>query len=339
MGQKVGGYRRNVPYGKETRLLSQGWTFDVNPTGMVGWNRGTSGRKEDEYGESVNESRRLRKELEEVRKLYGCESNGLGRKGTKRRGYTVYGEYRSGATNSNLTGTSYASVANAANVTKESNPLKSKGYKTRSDRNELNVALERVVISYEKKRKCKVDRKRKNLKERRKEKGIETVLNEKEERKSVLGYSSKRRKAEERCETLALSGVLPVTQRRTNLIVRELEGNLNHMEILRNRESLRTHHARSSQYGRKRLGEVQGVMNQNGDVEQKGMEIKKGGYYGFNVSVKGPLEGSRRTLAYVIQRGTVPRGTKRARIMISHEHAKTTYGTIGVRVTYCYGRG
>lgn len=322
MGQKVGGYRRNVPYGKETRLLSQGWTFEVNPKGVVGWNRGTSGRKEEEYGEELNESRRLIKELEEVRKLYGCESNGLGRKGTKRTGYTVYGEYRSGS-----------------NVQSSTAGSKLKGYKTRTDRNQLNVALERVVINYETKRKCKVDRKRKNLKERRKEKGIETVLNEKEERKSVLGYSSKRIKADERCEAVALSGVLPVTQRRTNLIVRELEGNLNHMEILRNRESLRTHHARSSQNGRKRLGEVSEVDQLNKDGNGSDTLKKKGGYYGLNVTVKGPLEGSRRTLSYVVQRGTVPRGTKRARIMMSHEHAKTTYGTVGVRVTYCYGRG
>ena len=324
MGQKVGGYRRNVPYGKETRLLSQGWTFEVNPKGRVGWNTGTSGRKEKEYGEELNESRRLRKELEEVRKLYGCESNGLGRKGTKQTGYTVYGEYRSGE-----------------NKPSSTSGAKLKGYKTRRNEDQLIVALERVVRSYEAKRKCKVDRKRTNLKDRRKKKGIETVWNEKEERKSVLGYSSKRRKAEERCETIALSGVRPVAQRRANRMVRELEGNMNHIEILRNREGLTTHHARSSQYGRKRLGEVDPmnlIHSQNKENEETDSS-KKGGYYGLNVTVKGPLEGSRRTLSYVVQRGTVPRGTKRARIMMSHEHAKTTYGTLGVRVTYCYGRG
>ena len=103
MGQKVGGYRRNVPYGKETVLLSEksksmtrdGWMFDVNPKGLVGWNRGTSGRKEKEYGSSVSDARRLRKELEEVRRVSGCESNGLGRKGTSQTGYVVYGEYTS----------------------------------------------------------------------------------------------------------------------------------------------------------------------------------------------------------------------------------------------------
>jgi hypothetical protein len=99
------------------------------------------------------------------------------------------------------------------------------------------------------------------------------------------------------------------------------------MEVRRNRENRRNHHAKSSQYGRKKR-------TQGG--EGKG---EKYGYYGYQVMVKGPLGGARRTMTYVIQNGTVPRGTKKARRVTNQEHAKTKIGTIGVKVTYCYGRG
>jgi len=311
MGQKVGGYRRNVPYGEETRLLSnekKGWRFHVNPKGKLGWNRGTSGRKEKEYGKDLSYSRRLRKELEEVRRSSGSESNGLGRKGTKERGYVVYGEYRGPG---------------------KPNPKQRKkpGQIVRKSDEDLKLARERVCMKYEKLLKGKVERKRVNLKERRKSKGLE---DEKKERESVLGYTAKRLKGEERCETIVLSGVVPTGKRRTNLIVRELENGLNHMEVLRNTEALRRHHAKSSQNGRKRLG-----LETSGEGSGK----PQGGYYGFKVSVKGPLEGARRTMTYGVQLGTVPRGTKRARRRTTDEHAKTKVGTLGVRVTYCYGRG
>jgi hypothetical protein len=336
MGQKVGGYRRNVPYGQESLLLGNvgasqrktkkvGWIFDVNPKGVVGWNRGTSGTKERDYGKELSHSRRLRKELEEVRRAFGCESNGLGRKGTGQTGYVVYGEYtgvREGSGRKDQ-GESDQGVQEKSG---KAFRLMGKGSREGLSKVDLLVARERVAIQYEKKRKIKVDRQRTNLKERRKEKGLE---GEKEERKSVLGVSSSKRvKGEERCEAVALSGVVPITKRRTNLIVRELEAGLNHMEVLRTREGLRRHHAKSSQTGRKRLGEV-----------ERETRRLQGGYYGFHVAVKGPLEGARRTMAYVIQLGTVPRGTKRARRRTTHEHAKTKVGTVGVRVTYCYGRG
>jgi len=336
MGQKVGGYRRNVPYGQESLLLStnsssgkqSGWIFDVNPKGVVGWNRGTSGTKEREYGKELSEARRLRKELEEVRRSSGCESNGLGRKGTRQSGYFVYGEYTGGS--NGLAHEKGDSVQGGLDKGSTSSTKRvrstGKGGVERLSTNDLSVARERVARNYESQRKTKVERKRTNLKDRRKEKGLE---GEKEERKSVLvGYSSKRVKGEERCEAIALSGVIPITKRRTNLIVRELESGLNHIEVLRNREGLRRHHAKSSQTGRKRLGEMERVSPR-----------MKGGYYGLKVIVKGPLEGARRTIAYVIQLGTVPRGTKRARRRTTHEHGKTKIGTVGVRVTYCYGRG
>ena len=73
--------------------------------------------------------------------------------------------------------------------------------------------------------------------------------------------------------------------------------------------------------------------------EKKGEKKRKGGYYGYRVTVKGTLNGGRRTRTYERQKGTVPGGTKRARVRMGEEVAKTTVGTRGVRVEYCYGRG
>jgi len=327
-----------VPYGeetvrvkrrKETPSQERSWRFEVNPKGRVGWNRGTVGRTEKEYGESVSEGRRRRKEIEEVREIFGCESNGLGRKGTKGRGYKVYGEYtypdrnesgKSGERRERKEGQEgEGKKEGKAKVVKK----KGSGKKPYGEA-ELRVGLERVRRKYEKRRKAKIERQRSSLKERRKEKGLE---GEKKERKLVLGYASKRVKSTERCEAVALSGILPTGQRRTKVRVRELEQGLNHMEVRRNRENRRNHHAKSSQYGRKKR-------TQGG--EGKG---EKYGYYGYQVMVKGPLGGARRTMTYVIQNGTVPRGTKKARRVTNQEHAKTKIGTIGVKVTYCYGRG
>jgi len=342
MGQKVGGYRRNVPYGEETVRVSRtkespkqerSWRFEVNPKGRVGWNRGTAGRTEKEYGESVSEARRLRKEVEEVRKVFGCESNGVGRKGTKARGYQVYGEYtypdrrEQGKPRPRPREVGEGVEKTEGEGKKEAKPKVRKKKRNRKKpygEAELRVGRERVRRKYEKQRKAKIERKRTNLKERRKEKELE---GEKKERSLVLGTSSKRVKSTERCEAVALSGILPTGQRRTNLIVRELESGLNHMEVMRNMENRRNHHAKSSQYGRKK---------RHPGKEGRG---EKYGYYGYQVRVKGPLGGARRTMSYVIQNGTVPRGTKKARRRTNFEHAKTKIGTIGVKVRYCYGRG
>lgn len=332
MGQKVSGYRRNVPYGKESVRLrrskeksekERSWRFEVNPKGRVGWNRGSSGRTEKEYGDSVSNVRILRNELEEVRKDYGCESNGLGRKGTKERGYKVYGEYRHPDSGEDKGKDKEGDVLKEEG--KGSTALKKGNRKKVYIKKELEVGRDRVRRKYEKVRKANIDRERKDLKERRKEKGLE---DEKKERKLVVGQGTKRTKGTERCEAVRLSGRLPTGQRRTNLIVKELENGLNHMEVMRGVENRRDHHAKSSQYGRKQW--IQG---------KNGLNKEKYGYYGYQVVVKGPLGGSRRTMSYVIQNGTVPRGTKKARRVNNSKHAKTKIGTIGVKVVYCYGRG
>jgi hypothetical protein len=288
----------------------------VNPEGYLGWNLAGVGTTEKTYGEGVNLGRGLRKEVEEVRKGFGGETNGLGRKGTRARGYLVYGEYTYG--DPRVPGVSGGSIGSP-----EPGPGKKKGKKSRTKpyaEEAVQVARARVGRKYEGRRGGKVERQRRNLKTRRKDKGLE---GEKNERRRVLGPGSKRTKPEERCEAVALSGILPTGERRTKVRARELEKGLNHMEVRRSLEALRTHHAKGTVYGRK----------------TRGAEAGSAGYYGYKIRVKGPLGGARRTMTYVIRKGTVPSGTTKARRREHAEHAKTKIGTLGIKVTYAYGLG
>lgn len=65
----------------------------------------------------------------------------------------------------------------------------------------------------------------------------------------------------------------------------------------------------------------------------------EGGYYGYRVTVTGTLNGGRRTTKMILGRGPMPYSTKRARIGSAEGVAKTSVGTLGVRVEYCYGLG
>jgi hypothetical protein len=270
--------------------------LQVNPRGKHGWDRGSSGSKEDGYGRHLTEARRRRQELSEVRERAGCVSNGMGLTGTKASGRTVYGEYRSPST---------------------------KRVGTRRTTGELIVSRERVARKAGMRRGTKVERRRVDLKELWSD-GFEE---DKRGRKDKAGVSSKRVMRDERSEAIALSGKRPVVDRRVTLVVRELEHGLNHKEVRHTLQSIRVYHAETSQRGRKRLGEQ--PRRRQGD----------GGYYGCQVRVKGPLNGGLRTDDMMITLGTVPRGTKRARLPSAHQHAKTKAGTIGVRVMYCYSRG
>lgn len=279
------------------RIPKTSWRFQVNPEGRSGWTQGTAGRTEKDYGKALTSGRQRIQEREEVRKVHGYESNGMGRKGRPERGYVVYGEY---------TGP---------------DPVKGDESHGRDRERSVQVGRARVSRKYEKWRKGKVERKRRNLKERRKTYHLE---GEKAERALVRGatQASKRKKAGERCEAVSLSGRRPTGKRRGKVRVRELEQGLNHVEVRRNRESRRAHHAKSSPNGRK--------------TRKDKKEAGQGGYYGYQVQVNGPLGGSRRTMTQTIQGGTLPRGTKKARRTTSFEHAKTKIGTLGIRVTYAY---
>jgi hypothetical protein len=291
-----------VPYGEESlRIPKTSWRFQVNPEGKSGWSQGTGGRTEREYGKGLTVGRQRLQEREEVRKVHGYESNGRGRKGRPERGYVVYGEY--------------------------TGPDRRDAGEGEKRARSLEVGRARVTRKYETWRKGKVERKRTNLKDRRRRAHLE---GEKAERALVRGatQASKRKKVGERCEAVCLSGRRPTGKRRGKVRVRELEQGLNHLEVRRNRENRRAHHAKSSPHGRKTR------------ASRKGKNVRgQGGYYGYEVVVNGPLGGSRRTRTHTIQGGTLPRGTKKARRPTSFEHAKTKIGTLGVRVTYAYSLG
>lgn len=70
---------------------------------------------------------------------------------------------------------------------------------------------------------------------------------------------------------------------------------------------------------------------------RKALKKQLGGYYGYRVTVKGPLNGARRTTRRERGLGTVPGSLKSGRIGTAEGVAKTSVGTRGVQVAYCYG--
>jgi hypothetical protein len=367
MGQKVGGYRRNAKYGRKTvRIrtekewrgnqmegkaegIGRSWRFEVNPKGRVGWDMGNARRTEKEYGASLSQGRRRRQEVEELRKHFGCTTNGLGRLGDGKRGYQIYGEYTyrdypkqsrqdsRGKASKVEGGESKEGEGSAPASTPATNPVRTrawtkamegrKTFETQQDfKKARKKARRRLKRKREKERQVKVERKRKDLKRRRERNRI--LRKEKEQRKARLGRQSKRRKGEERVDGVVRSGVRPMTERRSKLIAKELEGGRKHTQSRREIEKLRKAKAKNPRTGRKSRKEA--------ELQKQGAGRKRG-FYGYQVVVKGPLGGARRTMKTRIQEGTVPRGTKEARRRTGSEHAKTSIGTIGVKVSYCYG--
>ena len=256
------------------------------------------------------DTRRRRKGVEEVRAAHGCVSNGCGVKGTPAAGYVIYGEYR---------------VLGAGDVALE---------KKRAS------ALSRRVVHYRKRWGCGRRRNRRSVVDRRAYHG-----EEKEVQRLVEGTAGRRKRShvskevprertavtrENRAQAVARSGRRPSEVRRAKRIARELEGTLSHREVMRERKARMSRHATSSAKGRQ-------------DGSRGGAGVVSGGeregYRGYKVRVKGVLGGAMRTMTYTDQKGVMPRGTKRARRGGHDAVAKTTVGTRGVRVEYCYGRG
>jgi hypothetical protein len=117
---------------------------------------------------------------------------------------------------------------------------------------------------------------------------------------------------------VARSGRRPVAPRMAEVIRRGLEPTRKHREFRFRRKKVRSWHAKQSSYGRKLPG-------------------KPGTYRGRRVEVNGTRDGGLRTRNRAFTVGTVPLGTIDARIDSSRVQAKTTVGTLGVRVRYSYG--
>ena len=315
MGQKVKGYRRGSDYGRRTNRKGRkvgggdgygGWAFAVNPVGTYGWTQGSAATSEGRYGAQWRNRRRRRKGVEEVRASHGCVSNGCGVQGTPSAGLVVHGEYR-------VLGKGDAGLE-----------------KKRA------ASLSRRVVHYRKRWGCGRRRNRRSVGDRRAFHG-----EEKEVVRLVEGTAGRRKRSgatpseragtavtrENRAQAVARSGRRPSEVRRAKRIARELEGTLHHREVRRERKARMSRHATSSGKGR-----------QDGSMFTA-KDGARDGYRGYKVTVKGVLGGSMRTMTYRDQKGVMPRGTKRARRGGHDEVAKTTVGTRGVRVEYCYGRG
>jgi hypothetical protein len=177
-----------------------------------------------------------------------------------------------------------------------------------------------------------------------------------------------------RAVVVVLAGVRKRERRRVKRRVRKREGaGRKHKEARRNFVGRRKYQARKSEYGRKgvahgkskraglkrkrskrRWGVGVGkrqdpysevynphrlLRNPSRVPVEKSRQQVRGGYYGYKVTVIGTRDGSRRTKKVVMWMGTVPKSTKGARIGSAEGVAKTSVGTMGVRVEYCYELG
>jgi hypothetical protein len=192
----------------------------------------------------------------------------------------------------------------------------------------IEIGCQRILFYYEKKRKVKRERSLVNRKSfRRKEEG------RKEERKIRRNSTKNRRKRNEHVEVthlnlgiaVVLIGSINVEKRRVNRLKKErTEEGLNHMQVIKEREARCTIHR---------------TLSSNG-CQKAGIGTKsEGGYYGYRFQIKGTIDGSRRSLKYEIKAGVIPNGTKRARVTYAEGVAKTSVGSVGLRVEYCYSLG
>lgn len=165
---------------------------------------------------------------------------------------------------------------------------------------------------------------------------VEVATKEREKRRK-----KKERKGEVRREAMAVvvvrGGVMRMERRmvKRRIMKREKAGR-DHMRVRRDWGKRRKQHGKKSKYGRVEAQET-GVRSQG--VASSGLVKRQGGYYGYRVRVKGPLNGSRRTKKKERGNGTVPESMKKGRIGTAEGVAKTSVGTRGVQVAYCYGRG
>lgn len=165
-------------------------------------------------------------------------------------------------------------------------------------------------------------------------------------REDIAGERVKRgrqrqRKATVRTEAVAVvvvrSGVRRMERRMVKRRKRKREGGgREHRRVRREWGGRRKSHGTKSDHGRVRKGRE----GTDGTQGKPCVETKRGGgYYGYKVTVTGTVNGSRRTKRVERKLGTVPQSMKGARIGTAEAVAKTSVGTRGVQVSYCYGIG
>lgn len=118
---------------------------------------------------------------------------------------------------------------------------------------------------------------------------------------------------------VVLTGRYPCAPRRAQLAERRMAKGRKHREARMRRKVLREYHATESVYGLKLPG-------------------KAGSYRGYRVTRNGTLDGGLRTMRRSYGVGSVPWSSMEAVRSVGQRQARTSAGTIGVSVVYCYGR-
>ena len=304
MGQKAKGHHRNVPYGLETVKKGgkdyNGWEYKVYPQGCVGWSTMLLDTHDATYGANERSAGKVVRYLEETRLSAGYLSSGRGVKWSEK-GCEVYGEYMP--------------------MSGRRNKVQDRNRKTRRDRALVRLYMERGV---------RVTRNRVNLlrvvrRDRsmwRELKKIETQTRGMRKRKKILSSKQFAHRgmvaSVVRCGTIALEKLL------AKFVARALMEGREHKKVLREFEAMMKIQSKQSVRGLKNLG--------------MGKQQTRG-YYGVRLVVNGRLDGGRRTAKYTWQIGKVPMGLMSGRIRTGEAVAKTKDGTLGVRLTFCYGRG
>jgi hypothetical protein len=321
MGQQVKGYRRNAVYGTETRRRGgrKGCIEEVNPPGKDGWKKSGVERNAKGYGESEGRGNRRRKSVEEVLREGGNVTNGRGRKGDSKKGYVVVGEYRR------------VKELGSESGQKGKGKVAGKKVGERSEGREV-ISTEEEGKSEKEKRERKLEYRKRNYERKLGRKvGRERVDRSEEVRKRGRRGEVSRRRGRERSAlevgrvvTVVLGGVRRMERLLGERVVRKREGSgRGHRKALREVEGRRKQHGKRSSNGRRR----------------KVVKGKQGGYYGYRVSVEGTRNGGRRTTKTELGRGRVSRSRKRGRLGEWEGVAKTSVGTLGVRVGYRYSQG
>lgn len=356
MGQKGKGYRRNVDYGLRTMTLPVGWHDRVNQTddssissakieSLEYWK--TTSYGEIQSGSSNRSlfwitSKERRREVEEVRRRYGYRSNQLTRKGSEGNGYQVSGGYYD---------VGYRRVGYSLDSADEASYMEGKR------RNQVNRlgARDRLRLAKEKERKVPRSYDRVDLNQRRRTEAktmweeLSSIAPKRPQASRSSGESSglsksgihlrmKRITSEGRAGVVLRSGKLPVVDRRAKVVKMEREKGRTHIRVRWERESRRKSHA-SKKSSLRLTDKASTTLRSRGLYNKQGSGYRGEGYYGYRVKVKGTLDGSRRTMAYAMESGTVPGSTRRARVRSAENVAKTSVGTRGIRVEYCYGMG
>ena len=309
MGQKTKGFRRGERYGRSSNRKgrgkgNRGWQFQINPVGIYGYYYNIPAKTNRNYGKYAQDGMMLTNAVEQLLYSKGCTTNGIGVTGSRRHGYTVHGEYR--RSNTNL--------------------------------HDLNASLARVEVIAEELRETKVNRTRTSVEDLRQLATTTTATTATtvmsplsrplEDRYQRRSKSFRIRGPESRVSSIDLwkavvrSGIIPSSTLLAKRVARQLEDTIQHRKVIRELEAIIITHAYDSPHGLKTSSQP-----------------LKDGYWGYKVTVKGVIGGSLRTTQSILQEGRIPESTKEARIATSHSVAKTSIGTRGVQVDYCYGIG